>query len=228
MNPANGEMSGRVRTYVLEKLGRFWGFTKDGRHISRKLKALQNPSSMQDLVREKLEKRQPGFRYQHMSSSSSNSSLSSDGGNDAINSKKPQAVRAKFSASVDKRRFPDDKCSTSSVDISTKYRGEDLVSETSTRSKISQSRQNRHFPAARATMDIAVPLCSCPMFLHEMAVSNKRLLSSVREILYVARKFDKKSSEKERWLLAAVILDRAFLFIFVIAFISVTLSNLII
>jgi hypothetical protein len=58
-----------------------------------------------------------------------------------------------------------------------------------------------------------------------MVKGNKRLLFAIRQIVYVARQFDKTSAEKESWLIAAIILDRVFLVFFVIVFIIFSLIN---
>ena len=69
------------------------------------------------------------------------------------------------------------------------------------------------------------PTCTCPVMVNRMVKSNKRLLYAIRQIIYVARQFDKSSSEKESWLIAAIILDRVFLVFFVIVFIIFSLIN---
>jgi hypothetical protein len=69
------------------------------------------------------------------------------------------------------------------------------------------------------------PTCTCPALINKMVRGNKRLLFAVRQIIYVTRQFDKTSSDKESWLIAAIILDRVFLVLFVIVFIIFALIN---
>ncbi|CAB4014495.1 neuronal acetylcholine receptor subunit alpha-10-like, partial [Paramuricea clavata] len=67
----------------------------------------------------------------------------------------------------------------------------------------------------------------CSSFLNEMIALNHRLISNIQEINYLARTWDHKSSQKEQWLIAASILDKAFLILFLTMFVVFTLCNFI-
>ena len=67
----------------------------------------------------------------------------------------------------------------------------------------------------------------CSSFLNEMIALNHRLISNIQEINYLARTWDHKSSQKEQWLIAASILDKAFFILFLVMFVVFTLSNFI-
>ena len=65
----------------------------------------------------------------------------------------------------------------------------------------------------------------CSAFLNEMIALNHRLISDVQEINYLARKWELKSSQREHWLVAASILDKAFFVAFLIFFVAYTMYN---
>ena len=65
----------------------------------------------------------------------------------------------------------------------------------------------------------------CSAFLNEMIALNHRLISDVQEINYLARTWELKSSQKEHWLVAASILDKAFFVVFLIFFVAYTMYN---
>jgi hypothetical protein len=67
----------------------------------------------------------------------------------------------------------------------------------------------------------------CSSFLNEMIALNQRLISNIQEINYLARNWDYKTSQKEHWLIAASILDKAFFILFVVMFVVLTLCNFI-
>lgn len=67
----------------------------------------------------------------------------------------------------------------------------------------------------------------CFSFINEMIVLNQRLVSDIQEINFLARNWEYKSSQKEHWLIAATILDRGFLILFVVIFAILTLCNFI-
>ena len=231
-HPSLGDMPLYVRSLVLEKLARFWGLTKEGQAISRKLAALRNLSLMKDTVTHKLEqmKRVPSNPETPSTNGFVERRLSRERDYNCNNSKEKEVFLTSFTATHDDSKFSDGEVPNNNSLPPALDDGNSIICpssndplELNTQCRASQSnlyRSSQQNP--EATPDFR---CLCPSLLQEMVAANKRLLSSVREILFVARQLDKKASEKEHWLLAAAILDRAFLVLFVLIFIVVTLAN---
>ncbi|XP_028411582.1 neuronal acetylcholine receptor subunit alpha-10-like [Dendronephthya gigantea] len=67
----------------------------------------------------------------------------------------------------------------------------------------------------------------CVSFINDMIVLNQRLVSDIQEINYLARNWEYRSSQKRHWLTAATTLDRGFLILFLLMFITLTVCNFI-
>ena len=223
-----GEMPGYIRTVVLEKLGGWWGLREEGHAIIRKLEALENVALMKDRVTARLEALKTALRSPETSPSNRPKNLCKSIA--ICSTRKPEdpAVVVVLKPPANRNSdadVPEEKPSSTSAPSTSNvtHQGINSPSDFSHKSAKTSKKRSAAEQKKMKTSHSHGSSCSCPSLLQEMVMINKRLLSSIREIIYVARQYDKTSSEKERWLLVAAILDRAFLVLFVLSFIVVTL-----
>ena len=223
-----GEMSGYIRTVVLEKLGGLWGLREEGHAITRKLEALEDVVLMRDRVTARLEALKTALRSPETSPSNRPKNLCNSIA--ICSTRKPEDPASVVVLKPPPHRnwfadVPEEKPSSTSAPSTSNvtHQGVNLSHKsTKTLKSPGMSAEQKQMKTSHSHGSS----CSCPSLLEEMVRINKRLLSSIREIIYVARQYDKTSSGKERWLLVATILDRAFLVLFVLSFIVLTLVSL--
>ncbi|XP_028411625.1 acetylcholine receptor subunit alpha-type acr-16-like [Dendronephthya gigantea] len=196
-HPALGEMPNYVRSLVLGKLGNLWTLREDRERIGRRLGALEDLSQMKENIKNELENIKNGL-------SSSKSGLECRG-----------------EASFDKQCNGD--C------LKTRER-EDIIDEAVDRSivqleDVHDTEESSSRNASTVVANSETEICACSIMIKKMVKGNKRLLFAIRQIVFVARQLDKTSSEKENWLIAATILDRVFLVLFVICFVIISVVS---
>ena len=208
-HPAFGEMPGYVRNIVLKKLGNFWRLSEDRKRIKRRLGALQNLALMKNSIKNELENIRNGLSHSKSALECDEEQMLVNNCNDACSTPCKDvngiATKPRFARS----RPEDHRTKKSSVKL------EDVDESDYSTDRVSFVKNGNNESST----------CTCPVMINKMVRSNKRLLYAVRKIIYVARQFDKTFSEKESWLIAAIILDRVFLMFFVIVFIIFSLIN---
>lgn len=223
-NPSMGEMPGYIRTLILEKFGRLWGLRGQSQAISSKLEALGNKALMKDRILAQLEAMKTAVSSSKTSSETPPRNLckciATCPARKLEISVAPVALnQCRNSNSEFPEATPLVIDATTTPEIT--HQGINPRSDLSHKDKTSNQRPNKS--TRQRLIKISNSACTCTSFLRRMVMTNARLLSSIREIVYVARVFDKTSTEKEHWLVAASILDRAFLILFVLMFLVITL-----